>query len=172
MIVELFCISIINVILQDEKQSRSAAKILIVVKGDGASVPEVIVRYFLWVQAMDSDVDIEVGLNVVTHFSCPFELLCSPTHAVGKRFVSRRHPTTLYACLLFLVSLLLFVLAKERSDGLDCLFRLHLLVATSRLSSLHELGDCPVSEGVVLPRYATLVLRHVIGVFLCGRVLG
>ena len=81
------------------------------------------------------------------------------------------NPTSLHTRSLLFVTLLLPVFAEESGYGLDRLLRVHLSEITSWLSSLHELGDGPRPQGIVLTRDATLVLRSVISELLCGRVL-
>lgn len=53
------------------------------VDGDAPGVPEVVVGDLLGMQLVDSDVDVQICLNIVTHLARPLELLPSSTHAVG-----------------------------------------------------------------------------------------
>ena len=141
------------------------------VDSDGSRVSEVVIGDLLRVKAVDSDINVEVRLDVVSHLARPLELLPRPPHAVRQRLVPRRNPTALHARPLLLVALLLLVLAEESSDRLDGLLRVHLLETARRLSSLHELGDRPRPERVALPGDPSLILRGVISELLHCRVL-
>lgn len=52
------------------------------INGDSASMPEVVLGYLLGVQLVDSDIDVKIGLDIVSHFSRSLELFGSPTHGV------------------------------------------------------------------------------------------
>jgi hypothetical protein len=120
------------------------------IDSDGAGMSEIVVRNFLLVEVVDSDVDVEIGLDVVTHLAGLLEILSSTAHAVGKGFVARGHPTALHSRLLLLVALLLLVLAEESGDGLHGLLGQDLPETASRLPSLHKLGNCSCPQWVVL----------------------
>lgn len=128
------------------------------IDSDGAGMPEIVVWYFLGVQFMNSHIDVEVGLQVILHFSRPLELLCCPSQTVGQRSIAGGYPAALHPCPLFLVTFVLLILAEQSGDRTHGLLRVNLLVAACWLSSLHELGDCPGTQGVVLSRNASLIL--------------
>ena len=134
-------------------------------------MPEIVVRNFLGMQTMNTNIDVEISLDVITHITRPLELLPSPTHTVRQRLVPLWNPTTLHPSPLLLIPLLLLVLTEKSSDRLDCLLRVHLLVTTSWLSSLHKLGDRPSPQWLNPSRNTSLVFRGVIGELLNRRML-
>ncbi len=136
------------------------------------SISEVILRNLLRVKLVDPNIYIQIRLNIVLYLACLLELLCCSSQTVGKCLVSWGHPASLHSSHLFFVALLFFILAKKSGYWLHCLLWINWVEASSRLSSLHKLGNSPRSERIVLPWNTPLILRSIIGKFFSWRVLG
>lgn len=121
-------------------------------------MPEVVIGNLLGMKLVHTNIDVEVGLNIVAHFACLFEFLSCTAQTVRERFVTLRNPASLYPSRFFSVTFLLFVLAEESCDRLDGLLRIDLPEMPRRLPSLHELGDSSGPKRFVLASYASLVL--------------
>ena len=76
-------------------------------------------------------------------------------------------------CLLFLVTLFLFVLAKHCGNGFDGLLKLYLSIVAGWQLVFTKLGLSARSESVILVGgEAALILTNVVGVLFIVRVLG
>ncbi len=143
---------------------RAQAFILI----DGNILPdmsEVAVRTKLWMDIMQPHIDVQICLDIVDWLAPFSELLCSFAHAVRQSFVSRRNPTSLNLCFLFLISELSFVLPHHRRNRLYWLLW-NLIEVSCLFSCLIKLWNCPAPDIKVI-RPIRSIINSLIMWFFC-----
>ena len=132
---------------------------------------EVIIRDQLRVNVMEPDVDVQICLNVVRWCASLSKLLGSLAHRVWHCFISRRKPTSLHRCPLFLISCFLIVLANQSCDWFNRLFG-NLVVVPCLFSSFVKLARCPFSDSCIKPVLIRfIVFRNEICLFMVCRML-
>lgn len=77
-----------------------------------------------WMNVMKSYVDVQTSLNIVLRHATHFKLLSFLSHTITYTLIFWRHPTSLNASQLFLVTLLLFSLANHSCYRLNSLLRI------------------------------------------------
>lgn len=133
---------------------------------------EVVVGDSHWLQALDTDVNVETCLNVIFRNASFLELLSCLSHRKRHCLVLLGEPTTLSSCLFLLVSVFLIVLAKKCGNGLHSLLEMNLSIVSSWDLIFDELWLCPLSEWVVLVGWVfPLELSDIISVFFSWWVL-
>jgi len=85
---------------------------------------EVIVSHILWMNIVDSFVNIQTCLDVVFEDSCLLQLTDCFLCTENQWLVSRRHPTPLNVCPLLFISSIMFVLSDHCCWYLYCFFRI------------------------------------------------
>jgi len=122
------------------------------------------------VKIMNTGINIKICLYIVLNLTSFLKLLCSSTHTICKGSISGWNPASLYPCMLLFISIF-FILTVKSSDRLHCLLRVDWAVVTCRLSSLHKLGGCTISQSIVISWNTAFILWYIICIFFDWRML-